>query len=71
MQRANGMALPKAEHEINEWSFFPATTGSDFEFGKSTEPLAWFFAEVNERVESRVDSTWIRIVANPDNISES
>jgi hypothetical protein len=39
--------------------------------GKSTEPLDWFFAEVNERVESRLDATWIRIAANPEGFSES
>jgi hypothetical protein len=40
---ANGMALPKAEHAIPEWSWFPtAGSGTDFKFGKSTEPLAPF-----------------------------
>lgn len=40
---ANGMSLPKTEHDIQEWSWFPASgTGSDFVFGKSTEPLAPF-----------------------------
>lgn len=39
---ANGMSLPKAENGINDWSWFPAETGSDFVFGKSTEPLAPF-----------------------------
>ena len=57
---------------IEEWDLFLAFLIVDgCTDGKSTEPLDWFFAEVNERVESRVDSTWIRIVANPDNISES
>ncbi len=40
---ANGMSLPKAEHEVSEWSWFPAKgTNKDFEFGKSTEPLKPF-----------------------------
>lgn len=44
---ANGMALPKSEHEINEWSFFPTKTGRDFEFGKSTEPFKPFREQVS------------------------
>ena len=40
---ANGMSLPKAEHGIDEWSWFPAKgANGDFSFGKSTEPLAPF-----------------------------
>ena len=40
---ANGMSLPKAEHGIDEWSWFPrATDNGQFVFGKSTEPLAPF-----------------------------
>lgn len=40
---ANGMSLPKTEHGIDEWSWFPRKgSGADFEFGKSTEPLAHF-----------------------------
>jgi hypothetical protein len=40
---ANGMSLPKPEHEISEWSWFPAKGASgEFEFGKSTEPLKPF-----------------------------
>src|SRR5262249_55787670 len=40
---ANGMSLPKPEHDLQEWSWFPtAGTGTDFKFGKSTEPLAPF-----------------------------
>jgi hypothetical protein len=40
---ANGMSLPKPEHGIDEWSWFP-TVGADgdFKFGKSTEPLSPF-----------------------------
>jgi hypothetical protein len=38
---ANGMSLPKLEHKIDEWSWFPrATADGKFVFGKSTEPLA-------------------------------
>jgi hypothetical protein len=40
---ANGMSLPKAEHDLQEWSWFPtAGSNSDFAFGKSTEPLTPF-----------------------------
>ena len=40
---ANGMALPRAENGIPEWSWFPAASnGGEFVFGKSTEPLAPF-----------------------------
>lgn len=38
---ANGMSLPKPEHGIDEWSWFPrAENDGAFVFGKSTEPLA-------------------------------
>ena len=37
---ANGMSLPKSEHGIDEWSWFPAAeTDGEFVFGRSTEPL--------------------------------
>ncbi len=40
---ANGMSLPKAEHALPEWSWFPsAEKDGKFVFGKSTEPLAPF-----------------------------
>jgi hypothetical protein len=46
---ANGMSLPREEHGIPEWNWFPTkgapkpgSTSADFEFGKSTEPLAPF-----------------------------
>ncbi|MEO2023467.1 MAG: DUF1552 domain-containing protein, partial [Pirellulaceae bacterium] len=39
---ANGMSLPKQDHKINEWSWFPTTKGRDFDFGKSTQPLSPF-----------------------------
>ena len=40
---ANGMSLPKAEHAVPEWSWFPsAEKDGEFVFGKSTEPLAPF-----------------------------
>ncbi len=40
---ANGMSLPKPEHGIDEWSWFPRLEkDGQFEFGKSTEPLAPF-----------------------------
>ena len=31
---ANGMSLPKNEHGINQWSWFPTTDGKEFEFGE-------------------------------------
>ena len=39
---ANGMSLPKDDHEIDEWRWFPTSEGREFEFGKSTEPLSPF-----------------------------
>jgi hypothetical protein len=39
---ANGMSLPKEDHGITDWSWFPTKPGSEFEFGKSTAPLAPF-----------------------------
>ncbi len=38
---ANGMSLPKAENDLQDWSWFPtADANGEFVFGKSTEPLA-------------------------------
>ena len=39
---ANAMSLPKEEHKLDEWSWFPTTKGKEFVCGKSTEPLAPF-----------------------------
>jgi hypothetical protein len=40
---ANGMSLPKSDHGISEWSWFPvAERNGEFVFGKSTEPLSPF-----------------------------
>ncbi len=40
---ANGMSLPKPQHKIDEWSWFPRQgKGRDFKFGRSTEPLEKF-----------------------------
>jgi hypothetical protein len=40
---ANGMSLPKAEHNLEDWHWFPtAERDGQFVFGKSTEPLAKF-----------------------------
>lgn len=40
---ANGMSLPKQEHAIDEWGWFPrAESDGEFVFGKSTEPLSSF-----------------------------
>jgi len=51
---ANGMSLPREEHGIPEWSWFPTkgapkpgSTSTDFEFGKSTEPLTPFRSRVS------------------------
>jgi hypothetical protein len=40
---SNGMSLPREQHGIPEWSWFPAKSETgEFVFGKSTEPLAPF-----------------------------
>jgi len=40
---ANGMSLPKSDHGIDAWSWFPsAVKDGEFEFGKSTKPLSPF-----------------------------
>jgi hypothetical protein len=40
---ANGMSLPRAEHELDDWRWFPAFEDKgEFLFGKSTEPLKPF-----------------------------
>ena len=40
---ANGMALPRNENGIDEWSWFPtAEREGEFVFGRSTEPLSDF-----------------------------
>jgi len=40
---ANGMSLPKSEHGIDDWSWFPtAESNGEFVFSKSTEPLSPF-----------------------------
>ena len=46
---ANGMSLPKAEHNIPEWSWFPSGTDAsgEFVFGKSTEPYAPFRKQIS------------------------
>lgn len=47
MYTANGMCLPAADNGIDEWSWFPKTTGRDFTFGKSNEPFAPFRDQVS------------------------
>jgi hypothetical protein len=45
---ANGMSLPKPEHGIDEWSWFPRLEKEGrFEFGKSTEPLAPYRSQLS------------------------
>jgi hypothetical protein len=40
---ANGMSLPKDEHGLSDWHWFPtAERNGQFVFGKSTEPLSPF-----------------------------
>src|SRR4051812_9414124 len=40
---ANGMSLPRTEHGLDDWSWFPAAADNgEFVFGKSTEPLRPF-----------------------------
>lgn len=40
---ANGMSLPRAEHGLQDWHWFPtAEKEGQFVFGKSTEPLSPF-----------------------------
>ena len=36
---ANGMSLPKEEHGIGEWNWFPSSQGRQFDFSQSTKPL--------------------------------
>lgn len=45
---ANGMSLPKEEHGVDEWSWFPrAERNGGFVFGKSTEPLSPFRGQLS------------------------
>lgn len=45
---ANGMSLPRAEHGIDDWSWFPtAEKEGQFVFGKSTEPLSPFRSQLS------------------------
>ena len=45
---ANGMSLPRAANEIDEWSWFPrAERDGEFVFGKSTEPLSPFRSQLS------------------------
>jgi hypothetical protein len=45
---ANGMSLPKTEHEIDEWAWFPRKVeNGDYTFGKSTEPLKPFRNQIS------------------------
>ena len=37
---ANGMSLPKSANKIDDWRWFPKSTGADFQFGNSTKPLS-------------------------------
>ena len=46
MYTANGMSLPAKNNKIDDWSWFPAETGRNFKFNKSTEPLSKFRNEL-------------------------
>ena len=39
---ANGMSLPKSEHGIDDWKWFPSLQQGKLSFGKSTAPLEPF-----------------------------
>ncbi|WP_166819659.1 DUF1552 domain-containing protein [Thalassoroseus pseudoceratinae] len=45
---ANGMSLPRQEHGLDEWSWFPtAEENGQFRFGQSTEPLSAFRSQLS------------------------
>ena len=44
---ANGMCLPNPANQIDDWSWFPAVKGRDFQFNKSTAPLSPFREQVS------------------------
>jgi hypothetical protein len=45
---ANGMSLPKSEHGIDDWSWFPAAEkDGQFVFGNSTKPLEKFRSQLS------------------------
>src|SRR4051812_45482010 len=45
---ANGMSLPKTEHGLDDWSWFPkAEANGQFVFGQSTQPLEPFRKKVS------------------------
>ena len=46
---ANGMSLPRAEHGLEEWHWFPTAkqANGEFVFGKSTAPLSAFRKQVS------------------------
>ena len=45
---ANGMALPNAANDLDEWSWFPtAERAGEYVFGHSTEPLSCFRKELS------------------------
>lgn len=39
---ANGMCFPEPGNGMDDWNWFPANPGKDFQFNKSTEPLSPF-----------------------------
>ena len=45
---ANGMSLPREEHGIDEWAWFPRQEkDGEFVFGKSTEPLSPYRSQLS------------------------
>jgi len=48
MYTANGMSLPRAENNLDEWAWFPRQEkDGQFVFGKSTEPLSPFRGQLS------------------------
>ncbi len=57
------MSLPKAEHGIDEWSWFPrAEKDGQFVFSKSTEPLQSFAIKLAFSADSIIPTAQKRIL---------
>jgi len=57
---------------IEDWDLFLAFLIVDgCTAGKSTEPMEWFFSEVGDWIETRVDTAWIKIATSRQCASES
>jgi hypothetical protein len=68
-QRGGGdcsQRLQRLTETITDWDLFLGFLIVDgCTAGKSTAPLEWFFSRIRNLVDSRIDETWIEIVANP------